>query len=337
MTLRAIDLFCGIGGNSWGAQQAGVEIVAGFDKWELAGKVYKDNFPNARFYLEDLSRLKIADLNRIRQEIGPIDLILASPECTSHSVARGGRPKSEESLRLSWDVWRFAEVFRPRWMVIENVAAMKSWPHYKDFLRILHEKSGYHCLEQPLMASDFGVPQRRYRLYILCDREGLPAPVIAPGGQEAPARQVLSPDGRYPFSPLDKPGRAAKTIARAERGFAALGRETPFLMVYYGTDHAGGWQTLEQPLRTVTTLDRFALVRPDGNGSHEMRMLQPPELQAAMGFPQKFRLEHGVRRDRIHLLGNAVCPPVMEAIVRSLTAARPEARPETQKPAHDDG
>lgn len=177
MTLRAIDLFCGIGGNSWGAQRAGVEIVAGFDKWELAGKVYQDNFPHTRFYQTDLSRLTRSDIRRFQQEIGPVDLILASPECTSHSVARGSRPKSAESLRLSWDVWRFAEVFRPRWMVIENVAAMKRWPHYRDFLRILREKSGYHCLEQSLMASDFGVPQRRYRLYILCDREQMPQSV----------------------------------------------------------------------------------------------------------------------------------------------------------------
>lgn len=333
MTLRAIDLFCGIGGNSWGAQQAGAKIVAGFDKWELAGKVYRDNFPNTKFYLEDLSRLSRADIVRFQQELGPIDLILASPECTSHSVARGGRPKSAESLRLSWNVWRFAEVFRPRWMVIENVTAMKSWPRYRDFLRILCEKGGYHCLEQQLTASDFGVPQRRYRLYILCDRERKPEPVAATAGQVASARQVLNLDGQYPFSPLNKPGRAAKTIARAERGFAALGRNTPFLMVYYGTDH--GWQTLDQPLRTITTLDRFALVRPDGNGGHEMRMLQPPELQAAMGFPAEFKLNHGVRRDKIHLLGNAVCPPVMEAIVRSLTAGHTSARPEAQEPVHD--
>lgn len=337
MTLRAIDLFCGIGGNSWGAQQAGVEIVAGFDKWDLAGKVYKDNFPNTRFFLEDLSRLSRSDLKRLQKEIGAVDLILASPECTSHSVARGGKPKDEESLRLSWNVWRFAEVFQPRWMVIENVVAMKSWMRYKDFLRVLHAKSRYHCLPQSLTASDFGVPQRRYRLYILCDREQRPEPVAIKAEQEAQAAHVLGADGRYPFSPLDKPGRAAKTIARAERAFTALGRETPFLMVYYGTDHADGWQTLETPLRTVTTLDRFALVRPDGNGGHEMRMLQPPELQAAMGFPTAFRLEHGVRRDKIHLLGNAVCPPVMEAIVRSLTAGRPGARPETQEPVHDGG
>jgi len=47
-------------------------------------------------------------------------------------------------------------------------------------------------------------------------------------------------------------------------------------------------------------------------------MLQVPELKRAMGFPREFKLLHGARRDRIHLLGNAVCPPVMKAVVRTL-------------------
>ncbi len=50
-----------------------------------------------------------------------------------------------------------------------------------------------------------------------------------------------------------------------------------------------------------------------------MRMLQVPELKRAMGFSARYRLNGGSRRDRIKLLGNAVCPPVMEHVVRTLT------------------
>jgi DNA (cytosine-5)-methyltransferase 1 len=56
-------------------------------------------------------------------------------------------------------------------------------------------------------------------------------------------------------------------------------------------------------------------------GKHEMRMLQVPEIQAAMGFPPDFRLEHGTRRDKIKSLGNAVCPPVMKRIIEVLTSS----------------
>jgi DNA (cytosine-5)-methyltransferase 1 len=52
-----------------------------------------------------------------------------------------------------------------------------------------------------------------------------------------------------------------------------------------------------------------------------MRMLQVPEIKAAMGFPDDYSLEHGTRREKIKLLGNAVCPPVMAAVVRALTGS----------------
>ncbi len=316
--IRAIDLFCGIGGNSWGARAAGVEIVAGFDKWDLAGQVFQDNFPEARFFHVDLATLSLSDIQLIRNEIGPVEMILASPECTSHSTARGGRAKEQKSLRLVWEVWRFAKVFRPRWIVVENVTSMKRWDRYRDFLRVMHEKEGYHYLEQQLVASHFSVPQRRRRLYILFDRENSPVRVQSGGGPIRPAMEVIDLNGRYSYSPLVTERRAASTLERAERAFQTLGREVPFLLVYYGSDAAGGWQRLDVPLRTITTLDRFALVKPDGNGGHLMRMLQPPELQKAMGFPPGFKLERGNRRQKIHLLGNAVCPPVMQAIVEAL-------------------
>jgi DNA (cytosine-5)-methyltransferase 1 len=93
-------------------------------------------------------------------------------------------------------------------------------------------------------------------------------------------------------------------------------------MVYYGSDGAGGFQTLDRPLRTVTTIDRFAYVRPNGDG-HEIRMLQPLELAAAMGFPTTHLWPVSSRRDKIRLIGNAVCPPVMAAIIQHLTLREP--------------
>jgi DNA (cytosine-5)-methyltransferase 1 len=49
-----------------------------------------------------------------------------------------------------------------------------------------------------------------------------------------------------------------------------------------------------------------------------MRMLQAPELQAAMGM-SGMNFLHGTRRDRIKMIGNAVCPPVMRSVIDSLT------------------
>ena len=145
-------------------------------------------------------------------------------------------------------------------------------------------------------------------------RSGRGVAVCAPG----PASGILDGPDKWRFSPLVGPRRAAATLERAERAMAAVGGKTPFLLVYYGTDGGGGWQWLDVPLRTITTLDRFALVQPSSRG-HMMRMLQPVELQRAMGFPSSFCFPDGPRREKIRILGNAVCPPVMQQIVSALS------------------
>jgi DNA (cytosine-5)-methyltransferase 1 len=168
-----------------------------------------------------------------------------------------------------------------------------------------------------LDASDFGVPQKRKRLFVVCDREQPVAPIKRPRRKMRVARDVLDGPGLWEMSPLYTPKRAKPTIERAERGFSALGKNKSFLLVYYGTDGCGGWQRLDRPLRTITTVDRFALVEPASSG-HQMRMLQVSELKRAMGFKNDYRMNHGTRREKIKVLGNGVCPPVMEAIVSQL-------------------
>jgi len=311
--VRAIDLFCGAGGSSWGAKCAGVEIVAGFDMLETAGKVYKDNFPDARFYGGKLEDIRPDDLVN---ELGRIDIILASPECTNHSVAKGNRPRCEESRKTALQVLRFAEVFNPRWIVVENVSSMRNWSRYEEFINDI-EALGYHTRTELLNAADFGVAQSRKRLFILCDMKQKPASVIPPRRKRRTAKDIIDGNGTYNYSPLCTKKRAKATLERAKRAIKEVGEKSQFLIVYYGSDAAGGWQRLKVPLRTITTLDRFAFVKHDGK-KHIMRMLQPPELKAAMGWPKKYKINHGTRRDKIKMVGNAVCPPVMKSIIKGL-------------------
>jgi DNA (cytosine-5)-methyltransferase 1 len=69
---------------------------------------------------------------------------------------------------------------------------------------------------------------------------------------------------------------------------------------------------------TLTTLDRFGLVTWKGR-TPMLRVLLVPELKRAMGFDNGYTLPYVSRRDRIKLLGNGVCQPVMAAVVRALT------------------
>lgn len=297
---------------------AGATPVAALDMWELAAKTYKLNFPASTFFHMKAGSL---DPRQILHDVGQIDLLLASPECTSHSVAKGSKPGCENSRQTAFEVVRVAKVLRPRWFVVENVIQMRQWRRFDEWCHEL-KALGYNITSGVLDAQYFGTPQQRRRLFVVGDLKAIPA---LPNPRRRTTRTVGSVLGRgeplrnaWQFSPVSVAGRARATIERAERAINELGAHRPFIMVYYGSDGAGGFQTIDRPLRTVTTLDRFAYVRPNGVG-HEMRMLQPTELAAAMGFPVGHVWGESTRRERIKLIGNAVCPPVMNAIVQALT------------------
>lgn len=314
--IRALDMFSGAGGSSWGARDAGVEIVAAFDLWPIAGEAHDANFPEAEFIP---GRLEEQDVDALVKRLGPIDLILASPECTNHSPAKGNKPRCEQSKDTAFQVVRFAAAFKPRWIIVENVVNMRKWSRYVEFKSAL-EKLGYNLREQILNSAHFGVPQCRRRLFLIADNQQKPTKVTPRKSEPKKVEEIVGLNGTYQWTPLRRPNRAKATLERAERGFATVGETQPFLLVYYGSDGSGGWQRLNRPLRTITTVDRFALVKPDSQYGHVMRMLQVPELQAAMGMPPKMKLESGTRRDRIKMIGNAVCPPVMKQVVKTLTA-----------------
>jgi len=291
--------------------------VAGVDAWDLACAVYQQNFCNARAVnavLDGRASKKIVG------DVGDIDLLLASPECTNHTCAKGNKPRDEGSRRTARFVLNYSRSFKPRWLVIENVTQMRSWDGYSALIDEL--RKDYFVSIQVLDAADFGVPQKRRRLFIICDRETLhlgiePEPDVG----QADVASILEPQGTYPAKPLFNNGRAEPTLERARRAITALGEGKRFLIVYYGSDGSGGWQSLDRPLRTMTTLDRFGLVEWNGN-TPTLRMLQVSELRRAMGFDDAFLLDQGTRRDRIKILGNGVCPPVMEAIVGTITGQR---------------
>jgi DNA (cytosine-5)-methyltransferase 1 len=310
--IKTIDLFCGAGGSSYGARNSGAKIIAGFDIWSSAITAYKANFPEAHVYHDDLRKL-IPE--KIKEEIGDIDLILASPECTNHSVAKGAKIRCEASKNTAFEVTRYASVFKPKWIVIENVVEMASWSKHPKLLEELW-KLNYFVKELALNSADFGVPQARKRLFLLCSLAKEAKIPIIRDNQKIPVSKIIDWSDKYKFTPLLKEGRAEKTLKRAKNAIESLGKSQPFIMVYYGT--GDGWQSIDKPLRTITTLDRFALVVPSKKG-HMMRMLQPEELKLAMGYSNDYKLNLELtRREKIKLMGNGVCPPVMTEIINNL-------------------
>ena len=315
MSLRTLDMFCGGGGSSWGAKAAGAEIICGVDAWQIARDTFADNFSSAKAICASLDG---RSTKKVVGDIGNVDLILASPECTHHTCAKGNGKRDEGSKRTARFILNYARTYKPRWIVLENVINMREWDGYDPLIEELQQE--YYVRPQVIDASKFGVPQTRRRLFLICDRERMPDEVKPHRGvRRKTVKDILDQQGTWDAGSLRTERRAKATLERAERAIAELGKCVPFLIVYYGSDGSGGWQPIDRPIRTLTTLDRFGLVEWD-DSTPTLRMLQVPELHRAMGFTKGFKLNRGSRRDKIRILGNGVCPPVMRAIVKSLKA-----------------
>lgn len=315
--LKFVDLFCGGGYGARGAVRGGGEPLMALDGWKLATDTYRANFPSAHV-INDL--IENVDPYVLAKKFKP-DVLLTSPECTAHSIARGSKPGSEHSRETALGIVGWIESMKPKWVIVENVNRMKKWDRHDELVQTI-EGLDYRVNDLYLNSADFGSPQARKRMFLICSREGFSVSredlLRTMRRKPKSAHDVINWNAAYPVQPLYKAGRAQATLERAERAIAAIGKNKPFLIVYYGSDYAGGWQTLDAPLRTVTTIDRFGLVTWKA-GQPFLRMLQPDELMQAMGAGKDHKMPVGSRREKVKLCGNGVCSDVLEAIFKRIT------------------
>ncbi|MFK4705749.1 DNA (cytosine-5)-methyltransferase 1 [Roseateles asaccharophilus] len=302
--MKAIDLFAGAGGFSTGAKMAGIEVVWAANHWPLAVEYHEANHPGADHKCQDLHQ---ADWRLLPKH----DIGLASPCCQGHSPARGkDRPHHDTQRSTAWAVVSCAEYHRQDFFVVENVPFFKSWALFPSWIDAMH-RLGYVASENLIDAADHGVPQNRERLYMVFSRSKAPIDLKLEKTPHTPVNSVI--DWSYPkWSQVDKPGRSQATLNRIRSGRARFGRR--FVAPFYGSGSGETGRSIHRPIGTITTHDRWAVV--DGD---RMRMLQRHEVKRIMGFPADYILPP-THKESIHLLGNAVCPPVPAAILNALVA-----------------
>lgn len=303
--MTAIDLFAGLGGFSAGAELAGVNVVWAANHWRAAVDIHAANHPSAEHACQDLQQTNWRD-------VPAHDLLLASPCCQGHSRARGkanGNPQHDASRSTAWAVVSAAEYHRPAFAVIENVPDFTSWSLYPAWCAAM-DALGY-CLTPTIVdAADHGVPQHRERLFIVAARAKRPLILRLPKRDHVPASSFID-FAAGAWQPIDKPGRAASTLARVAAGRRAHGAR--FISSYYGAERGG--RSLSRPVGVITTRDRHAII--DGD---RMRMFSAQECRAAMGFPASYVLP-AQHRLAVHMLGNAVCPPAARDVILALREA----------------
>lgn len=293
-TIKAADLFCGAGGSSTGlklvADALGVSLdLTAVNHWPTAVETHAANHPEARHVCESLDSI---DPRKVTG--GSLDLLWASPECTHHSTARGGKPINDQSRSTAWCVVRWAEALRPRYVIVENVPEFQTWGPIGSNNRPLVSRKGetfaawltamrsigYTIEAQVLNSADYGAATTRRRLFVVARLDGgrsrgaihWPAPSHAPVGTSSlfgdlqpwrAAREIIDWNERgtsifHRTKPLAP--RTMERIAVGAKKFWGLNLE-PFLIAM---EHGGRELEINKPLPTITTArgGAFGLVQP---------------------------------------------------------------------------
>lgn len=285
------DLFCGAGGTSAGAVEA-IEALGhrvaltAVNHWPVAVATHTVNHPEARHLCASLDSLNPRDLF----QRGELRVLWASPECTHHSVARGGMPINDQSRATAWCVTRWAEALLPDIVLVENVPEFRTWgpigsngrplktrkgatfTAWLDSLRSL----GYEVDHRVLVAADYGDPTTRRRLFVQAVRGKRricwPDATHAPQGKTdllgtrrpwVPAREIIdwSLEGQSIFE--RKRPLSDKTLRRIMAGLEKFGL-APFLTPGNGErpDQAPRTHGVEEPSPTVTAQGHLHLAEP---------------------------------------------------------------------------
>jgi DNA (cytosine-5)-methyltransferase 1 len=278
--LRAADLFCGAGGSSTGAVNSGhVEVVYALNHWPTAIASHSANHPDTQHVCERIDAIDP------RRQVPEIDLLMASPECTHHSNARGGRPMEDQKRATGWHVVHWAEVKQPKWIIVENVREFLSWgPLGRDGRPVKANKGstfrawlacltslGYHCEWKLLNAADYGAATKRIRFFMVArrgtSRKPIPWPEPSHVGNWRPAHEIIDWQRPCPSIFDRKRPLSPKTLKRIEIGlrkFCGEGAE-PFIVQTRGPGYTSSQDRIyptSEPMPTIIGHNHRGVVQP---------------------------------------------------------------------------
>lgn len=287
-----IDNFAGGGGTSTGLEQAlgrPVDIAINHDAKALA--MHRANHPNTKHYCES-----VWDVNPIEvTQNQPVGLVWLSPDCKHFSKAKGGKPVEKKIRGLAWVALRWADLTRPRVIMLENVEEFKTWGDlgtdgrpcpkrkgrtFNTFINAL-KRQGYTVDYREIRACDYGAPTIRKRFFLAARRDGLPIRWPEPTHGNPASKEVLQGkllpwrtaaeiiDWSIPCPSIFERANplADATCRRTATGIMryVVNNPAPFIVK---SNHTASYyncfrgQELSQPLQTVTSAPGFSLVAP---------------------------------------------------------------------------
>lgn len=285
-----IDCFAGGGGASVGIEMAlgrPVDIAINHDPQAI--RMHKINHPDTLHLTEDIFKVDLQRYVKGRH----VALMWASPDCTSHSKAKGGQPRKSGLRILPWAVYKHAKEILPDVIIMENVEEIQQWgpldenghpikerlgEDYKKFISAM-KGLGYIFDSRELVAADYGAPTTRKRWYAIFRRDG--KDIVWPEQTHfKDSEPKWKQCGEYiDWSDLgksifDRPRPLAeatqKRIANGIRKYILESepyvvrdkRAAAFIIQYHGEQKAGDarGQLLSEPIKTIDTSNRYGLV-----------------------------------------------------------------------------
>ena len=289
-----IDCFAGGGGASVGIEMAlgrGVDIAINHDPKAIL--MHKTNHRKTLHLTEDIFKVDLQKYVKGKH----VALMWASPDCTSHSKAKGGQPRISGLRILPWAVYKHTKAILPDVVIMENVEEIQQWGPLDESGRPIKERMGedynkfisamtglgyeFDCRE--LVAADYGAPTTRKRWYAIFRRDGKkiqwPEPTHNKCGTDGKKKWVECGDyidwsdiGNSIFT--RKKPLAEATKRRIANGIRKYIIENPnpyivkdgdkIFMAYmdkaYGGNYKGCGSDLKSPCSTITTVDHNRLV-----------------------------------------------------------------------------
>jgi DNA (cytosine-5)-methyltransferase 1 len=347
--MKLVDLFCGCGGFSLGAHNAGFEVATAYDNDEILTSSYAINFPKTKLFLRDIGTLTGKEvLSDAKSEIAGI---FGGPPCQGFSDI-GRRSKSDPRRKLLGHFFRIVAEAQPSFFVMENVRGLA----YADARPVLDEALGlvrprYDIFGPHIWdASDFGAATKRNRMFVIGIRNDLKVPLdrtaidarkrppatveaaIADlsGARELPACSTLPGFDRWEVCREGSPSHYALPL-RADDNVFTGHRSTEhtqevvarFALIKPGEIDSIGrhprlkWTGQCPTLRAGTGSDKgsYQAVRPIH--PEKNRVITVREAARLQGFPDS-HLFHPTVWHSFRMIGNSVSPVIGAAIFKAI-------------------
>ena len=296
---KTIDLFAGIGGIRLGFEAHGCETVFSSEWDKAAQDMYEANFGERPF----------GDINEIEPNTIPDhDILLAGFPCQPFSIAGKGLGFADTRGTLFFNIEAILEAKKPQAFLLENVKRLTTHDNGQTFAVILEKLKGlgYTVYHKVFNSLDFGVPQKRERIYIVGFKDPIYFKFPKPLGYYKPLSEVLQDDSDVPENYF------LSTVLREKRLNTVKGIP-PYPSVWH--ENIGG---------NISALPYSCALRAGGSYNYlvvnGIRRLTDREMLRLQGFPDTFKINIPYSQAR-KVAGNSVSVPVIQAIAGEMVSA----------------